>query len=267
MKIAAIINNINQANNIQNYVDAYLLPIQDLSINYTNEFSIDDIKPIKSLNKEVFVILNKNIHNDELNKLEKALKQIEKLNINGIIFYDIAIVNLKNKLNLKTPLVWAQEHLTTNYGTVNYWYEKGAQYAYLSSELTKREIDEIKSNTKAKLFVNIFGYIPMFTSRRHLVKNYLDTFNLNSKSNIHKLEKEGKTYKITDAERGTTVYSNYILNATNTDFSNIDYLVFNSNLIDVEKFKQVLKNYKNKKENSFPKETGFLYQETIYKVK
>lgn len=267
MKIAEIINNINQASKTKNYVDAYLLPIQDLSINYTSAFSIDDIKQIKTLNKEVFVILNKNIHNDELNKLENTLKQIETLNINGIIFYDIAIVNLKHKLKLKTPLVWAQEHLTTNYGTVNYWYEKGAEYAYLSSELTKREIDEIKNNTKAKLFVNVFGYIPMFTSRRHLVKNYLDTFNLTSNSNLHEIKKEGKIYKINDTEIGTTVYSNYILNATNIDFSNIDYLVFNSNLIDEIKFQEVLKNYKNKKENSFPKETGFLYKETIYKVK
>ena len=79
MKIAEIINNINQASKTKNYVDAYLLPIQDLSINYTSAFSIDDIKQIKTLNKEVFVILNKNIHNDELNKLENTLKQIETL--------------------------------------------------------------------------------------------------------------------------------------------------------------------------------------------
>ena len=266
-KVAAIINNINQAHNIKNYVDAYLIPINNLNINYTNSFSLEEIRQIKALNKEVFVILNKNIHNDELTKLRNTLKKLETLNINGIIFYDIAIVNLKHKLNLKTPLVWAQEHLTTNYGTVNYWYEKGAEYTYLSSELTKREIDEIKNHTKAKLFVNVFGYIPMFTSKRHLVNNYLETFNLNSNSHLYDLKKEGKTYKINDTQIGTTVYSDYILNATDIDFSNIDYLVFNSNLIDETKFMEVLKDYKNKKENCFPKETGFLYKETIYKVK
>lgn len=266
-KIAAIINNINQAQNIKDEIDAYLLPLQDLSINYPSTFTIDDINQIKKLNKEIFIILNKNIHNNELKKLEATLNQIEKLNIQGIIFYDIAVINLKHKLNLKTPLVWAQEHLTTNYGTVNYWYEKGAKYAYLSSELTKREIEEIKAHSKAKLFVNIFGYIPMFTSRRHLVQNYLNTFNLNSNTTIHEIQKENKTYKISDTNPGTTVYSNYILNATNEQFPNIDYLVFNSNLIDENQFNQVLKDYNNKKENNFPKETGFLYQETIYKVK
>ena len=187
------------------------------------------------------------------------------MNIDGIIFYDIAIVNLKQKLNLKTPLVWHQEHLTTNYGTVNYWYEKGITSAYLSSELTKREIDEIKKHTKAKIFINVFGYIPMFTSKRHLVQNYLDTFNLKTKNNNNKIIKEGKAYIINDTKEDTTVYSNYILNPKEKDLT-ADYLVFNSNFIDNKDFKEVLINY-NKEENKFPKETGFLYKETIYKVK
>lgn len=265
-KITAVINSIKQAEDIKEYVDAYLIPLENLSINYINTFNLKQIKQIKKLNKEIFVIINKNIHNSELKILEKALKQIEKLEINGIVFYDISVVKLNKELNLKTKLVWNQEHLTTNYGTVNYWYKKGITYTYLSSELTKREIDEIKNNTKAKLFVTIFGYIPMFTSRRHLVKNYLETFNLKSNHQMT-IQKEEKIYPINDINIGTTVYSNYILNATNIEFNNIDYLVFNSNLIDEEKFKNVLKNYKENKENEFPKETGFLYTETIYKVK
>ena len=265
-QIATIINSINEAQNIKDYCDAYLLPIKGLSINYIHTFSLEEISKIKKLNKEVFVIINKNIHNSELNLLEKTLKEVEKLNINGIIFYDVAIVNLKQKLNLKTPLVWNQEHLTTNYGTVNYWYNKGIEYTYLSSELTKREIDEIKNTSKAKLFVNVFGYIPMFTSRRHLITNYLETFDLTSKQN-NTIKKEGKTYPINDTDLGTTVYSNYILNAVNFDFSNIDYLVFNSNMIDENDFIEALKKFKEHKENKFPKETGFLYKETIYKVK
>ena len=265
-KIAAIINNLDEAQNIIDYIDAYLVPLKDLSINYVNTFSLKEIETITKFDKEVFVVINKNIHNNELSLLEQTLKEVDKLKVNGIVFYDIAIVNIKNKLNLQTPLVWNQEHLSTNYGTVNYWYQKGIEYTYLSSELTKREIDEIKNNTEAKLFVNVFGYIPMFTSRRHLVKNYLDTFNLKSK-NQNTIRKEGKIYPISDTNLGTTVYSDYILNAVDTDFGNIDYLVFNSNLIDENDFQNVLKDYRNHKDNNFPKETGFLYRETIYKVK
>ena len=255
MKKGVIISSIKQAEDIKDEVDAYLIPLKDLSINYTNTFTIDDIKKIQKLKKEIFVFINKNIENSELNKLEKTLKEIETLNINGIIFYDIAIVELKKELNLKTDLVWHQEHLTTNYGAVNYWYNKGVKFAYLSSELTKREIEEIKKNTKAKLFVNVFGYIPMFTSKRHLVDNYINTFDIKEKGN--KIYKEGKYYNIDDNKNGTTVYSDYILNIK--EEIDVDYLIYNSNMID--NFNNILKN------NTLKEENGFLYKETIYKVK
>ena len=257
MKKGVIISNIKQAKEIKDLIDAYLVPLKDLSINYTNVFTIEEIKQVQKLNKEVFVIINKNIENKELNKLEEVLKELDKLNLQGIIFYDIALVELKKELNLKTDLVWNQEHLSTNYSSVNYWYEKGAKYAYLSSEITKKEIEEIRKNTKAKLMINVYGYIPMFTSKRHLVDNYIDTFNIKEKGNI--IYKEGKNYNIKDEKNGTTVYTNYILNVKeNID---VDYYIYNSNMIDEEEFKQVLIN------NNQKEETGFLYKETIYKVK
>ena len=252
-KKAVIISDLKQVYDIDKYVDAYLVPLDFFSINYTNTFSLDDVKWLKKFNKEIFVFINKNIHESELERLENLLKEIDKLQIDGIIFYDISIVKLKKELSLKTDLVWHQEHLTTNYGAVNFWFNNGVKYSYLSSELTKREIDEIRSNTDALIFVNVFGYIPMFTSRRHLVDNYLDSFNIKDKGN--RIFKEGKFYNITDSDNGTVVYSNYILNA---DVS-ADYLVYNSNFID--DFKRVFE------DNDFEKESGFLFKETIYKVK
>lgn len=257
MKKGVIISSFKQAKEIKDLVDAYLIPIKDLSINYTSVFTIEEIKEIQKLNKETFIIINKNIENNELNKLENVLKELDKLNLQGIIFYDIAIVQLKKELNLKTDLVWNQEHLSTNYESVNYWYEKGAKYSYLSSEITKKEIEEIKKNTKAKLMVNVYGYIPMFTSKRHLVDNYLETFNIKEKGSI--IYKEEKQYNIKDEKNGTTVYTDYILNIK--DGIDVDYNIYNSNMIDEEKFKQILIN------NTEKEETGFLYKETIYKVK
>ena len=266
MKISVTVQNIKQAQDLVPYVDAYLLPVDNYSINYPNTFSIEDIKTIKQLGKEVFVIINKNIHNNELEGLRTLLLSVDKLNIEGIIFYDLAILNLKNKLNLKTDLVWGQEHLTNNYGTVNYYYEKGVNYAYLSSELNKEEIEEVIKNSKAKLFLTVFGYVPMFTSRRHLVKNYLDYFKLKDKGEDKTINKEGKTYPIYDTKNGTTVYSSYVLNTLDVNF-NVDYYVFNSYLINENDFKHTIINFKNNAEIKFPFEHGFLYKETIYKVK
>ena len=257
-KKTIIPKSLNQIKELENYVDAFIIPIENFSINYEKTFKINEVKT----NKEIFFSLNKNFHNNELKDLEEILKQIDNLNIKGILFYDLALVNIHKRLNLKTDLFYAQEHLSTNYGIINYWYKKGVKYAYLSSELTKREIDEIRENTLSKLFVNVFGYIPMFTSQRHLVKNYLETFNIKDENKQKVLEKENKKYIITDKKDGTTVYSDYILNSTKENFDKIDYLVFNSNFIEEETFNDIIMNKKEIEEN-----TGFLYNETIYKVK
>ena len=266
--ITAVIKSIKQAKDIKDLVDAYIAPIKDFSINYENTFELKEIEQLKKCNKQIFLAVNKNIHNNELEELKTLLKEIENLNIDGIIFYDVSLVNLKKKLNLKTPLVWAQEHLTTNYQTINYWNEKGAKYAYLSSELTKEEMDEIQKQTNSKLFVNVFGYLPMFTSRRHLVTNYLQYFNLNENNKSKTIYKEEKYYPISESNHGTTVYSDFILNALDEKFEDYDYLVFNSNLINDDDFKDTLISYKDNKSNyKFPFNHGFLNKETIYKVK
>jgi putative protease len=268
MKVAAIIQSIKQAYEIKDMVSSYIVPITNFSINYTKTFTLEEVMSLKGTGKEIFLVINKNIHNNELESLEKLLIEINNLDISGIIFYDIALVNMKKRLNLKIPLVWSQEHLVTNYETINYWYSKGAEYAYLSSELTKPEMDEIMKNSRAKLFVNVFGYVPMFTSRRHLVNNYLEYFNLDDEKKVKTIYKEDKYYPIEDNYHGTTVYSNYVLNALDEDFSLADYIVFNSNLISEEDFYDTLIKYKKgEKDYKFPFEHGFLYQETIYRVK
>lgn len=257
MKKGVIIRNIDQAQKISKYIDAFLIPLKGLSVNYQNTFTIEEIKELKKLKKEIFVFVNKNIENDELKELEKVLKELEKITVQGIIFYDIAIVELKKELNLKTDLVWHQEHLTTNYGTVNYWYGKGAKYAYLSSELTKREIEEIKKNTKAKIFINVFGYIPMFTSKRHILNNYKETFDIKEKGT--EIYKEDKKYKINDTKEGTTVYSDYLLNVK--EKIDADYMIYNSNMLE-DDLTELLKG-----KNTYKEENGFMHKETIYKVK
>ena len=265
-KICSIVRNTKEIEKLEPLVDAFIIPIKDYSINYESYFTLEELDKIKT-EKEIFVSINRNIHNNEIEAFKELLMSLNEKNIKGVIFYDIAVINLKNKLKLKYDLVWSQEHLTTNYMTINYWNEKGAKYTYLSSEITIDEIKEIIDNTTSKLFLNVFGHIPIFTSRRHLVNNYIETFSLN-KSDSYVLSKEGKTYPITDSDNGTTVYSDYILNALEKVKNlNIDYLVFNPFDIEEKAYLQVIKDFKENKKSTYPEELGFLEKETVYKVK
>lgn len=280
MKKMLLANNYEQIKESINYVDAYLIGLKDMCVNTTYTLTLNQLESIndfiKKENKELFILVNKSMHNKDIEVLKDILVNLNKLNIKGIFYSDVAIVELNKKLNLNYDLVWAQEHSTTNYNTINYWYSFGVKYTYVSSDITHTDIINIKKNSKSKLIVPIFGYLPMFVSYRHIVKNYLDYFNLKDDSIINYMEKENKIYPIVDNKEGTFVYSNNILDGLKYydefESNNIDYILFNGFDIDNDKLIEVLKVYNNKSTKNINSlfeniDTGFLDRETIYRVK
>ena len=283
-KKLVIPSSLEMIESLINKVDGFIVGIKNLSVNLP--FYIENIEEVVNFvrdnNKEIFISLNKNIHNNDLDYLKEILLLLDKLDINGVIYYDASIVNLKRELNLNLDLVWGQEHMTTNFLTSNYWYDFGAKYTYISNDITVDEIIKINEKAKSKLMVQLFGYIPIFNSRRHLVDNYLKTFDLPQKED-YLIEKEGKSYNIVDDVNGTTVYSANILNGIEEYLTlgknNIDYIVLNSYKIEDSKFIKVVELFNNVCDSNIKDYTkeidemfdnvdrGFLYTETVYKVK
>ena len=278
MKILLIPNSKDDFK-LKDKVDGFIIPIKGLSINYNYDIDINELDDIlKELDgKDIFISLNKNMHNSDLDKLKDTLLRLENYSIKGIIYYDISIVEYKKELGLKNDIVWNQEHMVTNYSTINYWYNEGSRYAYLSSEITKNEILDIKKNTAAKLMMNIFGYVPMFTSKRKLVSNYLDTFDKEKVSKIYYMHKEGIRYPIIEDSNGTTAFSGCILNGIKEYYDlDLDYYVINSFMIDIGKVLDIISQInKDNLEKCYLElnkiigntDDGFLHKETIYKVK
>lgn len=266
---------------VSRYSDAILLGVKNMSTNLPNSYCVDDIRNIIDTYRdlEVFVALNKNMHSKDLDLLKTILKELDKLNIAGIFYYDIAVLEYHREMALKIPLVWSQEHLTTNYATMNYWHEQGASYTYVSSEITLDEILDINEKTDMNLIVPIFGYLPMFVSKRNLVKNYLEYFHLNKDSKTYSLHKENSYYPIDNTDMGTVVYSAHILNGLSEfkvlEEKGVSYVTLNSYRIDPTDFEKVLKLYCNREyendeivEDIFSNiDKGFLYKETVYRVK
>lgn len=269
-KILITLNNTKLIQKSLDKVSGYVIGIKGFCVNYPS-FNLDEVLKIIDFcnknGKEIYIVLNKNIHNNELESVKEILTKLK--NINGLFYYDNAIIGLKNKLKLEYELVFDQEHQATNYLTINKYYEIGVKYVHLSNDITLREMKEIKENTKSKIIVTVFGYLPMFASQRHLIKNYLDKFNLSDNSNINYMSKEGKDYKIIDNELGTFVYTDSIFSMLDSikEIENIDYILFNSYLID--DFEYVLDNINNYKniDSKYNTKPYFKDVETIYKVK
>ncbi|MDD4282886.1 MAG: U32 family peptidase [Bacilli bacterium] len=286
-KIMVIPKDRNMIEPLLDISDAFLIGVEGLSINLPVYFKIEEIIEIveylNNKNKEVFISLNKNIKNSDLPIFEEIMIKLNNLNIKGVFYYDVAVINLWKKNTLNYDLVWAQEHFVTNYDTCNYYKNLGVNYGLLSSEITLEEIIEIIKNTDMKLIMPAFGYLPMFASFRHLVNNYLDFFDKEKKINNYYMEKEGKKYPVIDEYNGTIVYSGNIINGLSEIVKlkevGLDYILLSSVQIEEAKFLKVVAmfnevNIDNKDildsqiyEMFDNIDKGFLYKETVYKVK
>lgn len=281
-KILTIPISLNEIEKTKSIVDGFIIGIKDMCVNTNMCITLDELESIKNIidNKEIFISLNKNMHNSDLDNIKKILLELNNYNIKGVLYYDIAVLNIYKSLDLNYDLVLSLEHSATNYNTINYWNSFGVNYTYLSSDITEEEIITISQNCKSKLMVNVFGYLPMFVSKRHIVKNYLDYFKLEDNSSVNYIEKENKVYPIIDNNIGTVCYSNNILNGIKSYINiNVEYIVLNSFDIELDKFINIINMFKTVNENnvleynekinsSFSNiDNGFFNTKTIYRVK
>lgn len=271
----------------ENKINTFILGLKDYSINYPS-VSIEEIKEL-SKEYDLFIAVNKNIFNSELNDLLEKLKELSKINIKGILYYDLGVLNLVIENNLNLDLVWHQTHMVTNYNTCNYYFEKGVKYAFTSNEITLDEIIEINNRSDIKLFVEVFGYPIASHSRRSLLTNYLKSINLKKTKEIYKLTDKENSLLIKETKDGTSILNGKITNGTRPLFdlikNNIEYLVLDMQEVDISISKEIIKLYSyildnigiidDKEKEELVKEseklvgnyTNFFYKKTIYKVK
>lgn len=280
-KLIIVPNDYKTIEKTKKEVDGFILGIENLCTNicyYINKNNIDLLNKLDD--KEIFISINKNINDNELDIVKEYLLLLNNYNIKGILVYDIGIFNIYKKMDLNYEIYWAQEHLTTNYASINYWNNEGFNGVYLSNDITNEELKEIIDNIDCKTIMTIFGYIPMFVSKRHIVDNYLDYFKLSDNSKINYIEKEDKIYPIVDNKIGTICFNSNILNGINTYIDlDLDYYVLDSFNIDIHKFIKVIEIFKKVNKSNINKyeekinnmfkhiDNGFLNTKTIYKVK
>ena len=268
------------------YTNSFIIGLKDFSINY-QEYTLDEIKKLREdyPKIEIFISINKNIFNSDLEKLEGNLEYLSKLNISGIMFYDLSILSIVKRRHFNIPLIWGAEHMTTNYNTCNYYYEKGCEYVYLSSEITVDEIKEIKEKSPIKIISFFFGYPDVSFSKRKLLTNYFLYNNLKKEKDWYTISSDDENkYFIKENSLGTRILYGKVMNGIKPFYELndvVDYALLNEELMDHYVFIKGLKVFKelNEKMKTMvdanneicdlvnSDDTVFYYKKTIYKVK
>ncbi len=156
--------------------DAVYFGGQDYSLRANaNNFSIEEIKDActfaHSLNKKVYLTLNIVFHNEDLENVNKFIKDVVDAGIDAFIVSDPFIIKyIKDNFPVEVHL--STQGSTTNKEAVKYWKQEGVDRVVLAREVSIKEIKEIYDETGLDLEVFIHGAMCTFYSGRCCLSNY-----------------------------------------------------------------------------------------------
>ena len=264
-------------------VDGIILPLMDYAVEGSVFFSLEEIKEIcDNTSCEVFVKINKNLVNSDIEKIKDILIELNNMKIAGIFFYDIAILEIIRELQLDINLVWNQTHMVNNYKTCDYYNSRGVKYALLGKEITLEEIIEIIKKSTIISMVEVVSKPSIAFSKRKLISNYYKDLNIVGDNELNVVEKvTGSQYKLIEDNNGTSFFLDTITNGTSIIKELYDnkceYIIMREAGIGC--FRELVtdtmayikngcldSNYVNKY-RKLGDSTNFFFRKTIYKVK
>ena len=267
-----------------NKTDGIILPLEGFSVESKCFFSMTEIKDIKDKSScMVFVKVNKNFMNEEIDDLKKILQELDDCGVDGVFFYDLAVLEIKNELNLQLPLVWNQTHMVNNYKTCDYYYSKGVSYALVGKEITLEEIKEIVQNSHISVMVEVVSKPSVAFSKRKLITHYYQDLGKAKKNDMIIHERgTNQDYELFENQDGTSFFLDIVTNGTSVikDLFDIDTTFIIMREYGLENiFSQLIQDTMNyistgcndssyvEKYKMIGDSTNFFFRKTIYKVK
>ena len=142
-----------------------------------NNFSIDEIREgcsfAHKLGKKVHLTLNIVFHNEDMEDVEKFIKDVVDAGIDAFIVSDPFIIShiKKNYPNVQVHL--STQNSTSNYKAIEFFEKEGIDRVVLARELGKKEISEIIDKVNCDIEVFIHGAMCTCFSGRCALPNYV----------------------------------------------------------------------------------------------
>jgi len=241
-------------------VDVLMIDTKDLTTKSLFPFDQNDLSEIDQLIKNydvnLYVYVNKMIHENDLENLNQWMKLFKTVDVDGIVINDFTVYVVAKDHGLENKVIYQPGTMNTN--TFDAMFLEGKiKGMTLSKEITLEEILEIvKSPSKINYSLVGHGYIDMFYSKRKLITNYF----IHKNRKFHKIKGnhhfvlEEKTrdniyYPILEDQIGTHIFRDKKL----ISFDEIDHIkeyitdFFIERLfIDDEEYYDTIQAYQNK---------------------
>ena len=251
-------------------VSGFIFGIEKFSSEFNSYLSLDKISLMcdkcKNNNKDIIIFLNRLYFEHEIDDLREIIKELSKLNV-IIGFTDDSVLNILDEIGFKGESMLIANHIGTNSYTLDFYLNRGVKNAYISTEITVDEINEINSHTDSNTFIKGYGYLNMATSSRKLLTNYFKFINKNKDKNSYTFKDfiTSKEFKIVE-EYNSNFYTGDIYNSIEfiDKLDNLN-IILDNYMVDEEVFYKEVNNFINHN-ISRGNYTGFLDKKTVYKV-
>jgi len=172
MKIVARLKTISEIEKLINLgVDVFLVDTP-LAVKKIEDQVFSSLEAIKKTSKEIYLLANKMIHQEDLEELRKLLIIAKKHQINGIVVGDITAMIIAKELGIENKIIYQPGTMNTSSFDSEYFKEKSIKGITISKEITIEEIERFFTNKQIELSLIGHGYLDMFYSKRKLLTNY-----------------------------------------------------------------------------------------------
>lgn len=291
MKLLTTIFQLESIHELASHVDGFLLGNDAFGTRLTKSYTIDEINQaitcIRNLKKEIFIIANQMMDDDQLENFEEMMKTIHLNHVDGIVVADLGCYRILANLGHQNKVVYNPETLMTNTYDANFLASQQIKGVYLAKEITLADLKSIGQTKQYQVFMVGHGHLNMFYSRRQLIENFMthnhQANDYHGEQNLKIVEevRQNEAYPILEDAAGTHVFRANVFFAL--DYlgelkSFIDYIVIDTIFKDDAYAKHILPLYQQQIsepnvvasiQNNYQEtwDEGFLFRKTIYQTK
>ena len=190
--------------------------LRAFSGNFTEEELKEGINFAHSLQKKAYVTVNIFPHNEDLLELPAYIKFLVDCHVDAVIVADVGVYRIVREVAPTLPIHISTQANNTNWSSVLFWQELGADRVVLARELSLEEITEIRQKVSLDLEAFVHGAMCISYSGRCLMSNYFADRDANRgqcaqpcrwKFNLVEEKRPGEYYPVLEDERGTYIFN------------------------------------------------------------
>jgi U32 family peptidase len=141
--------------------------------NFTFEEMKEGVEFAKKYGAKIYVTTNIFAHNENIDGLEEYLKGLKEAGIAGIIVADPLIIETCKRIAPEIEIHISTQQSITNWQTIQFWKEEGAERVVLARETSAEEIREMKEKVDIEIETFIHGAMCIAYSGRCTLSNHM----------------------------------------------------------------------------------------------